>query len=212
MKSVALSEARSELVRGRVLAGVAALLERGEALTFAAVSTAADVPERTIYRHFPTREALLGALYDWANARLGVDGERPTDGEGLTRLVRQTFPGFDALAPVVRELLIAPEGRLARLAQNPERQRAALALVRHEAPGLDVPSTRRLAAVLQLLTAALAWQNFRDYWGMDGAEAAETSVLASQLLLEAARARAGGGRPTPARRKKAARRSQEGRP
>jgi AcrR family transcriptional regulator len=212
MKSVALSEARSELVRGRVLEGVAALLERGEALTFAAVASAAGIPERTIYRYFPTREALLGALYEWANARVGTEGERPGDAEGFTRFVRQTFTGFDALAPVVRELLIAPEGRLARLAQNPERQRAALALVRHEAPRLDAPSARRLAAALQLLTAAASWQNFRDYWGMDGAEAAETSVLAAELLLEAARARAGAGRRRAARRKKAARRAGEVQP
>jgi AcrR family transcriptional regulator len=202
---VSLSEARSELVRERVLAGVAALLEQGEALTFTAVAKTAGIPERTIYRHFPTREALLGALYEWANARLGTGGERPTDADGLARLVRQTFTGFDALAPVVRELLIAPEGRLARLSQNPERQRAALAIVRGEAPGLDATSARRLAAVLQLLTAASSWQTLRDYWGMDGAEAAETAVLASELLLEAARARAG------ARRKKAGRRSTEAR-
>src|SRR5688572_3855587 len=182
MKSVTLSEARSELVRGRVLEGVAALLERGEALTFAAVAAAAGIPERTVYRHFPTREALLVALYEWANARLGTGGERPSDGEGFSRFVRQTFTGFDALAPVVRELSVAPEGRHARLAQNPERQRAALAMVRREAPRLDAPTTRRLAAVLQLLTAASSWQNFRDYWGMDGAEAAEASVLAAELL------------------------------
>jgi AcrR family transcriptional regulator len=209
MKSVSLSDARSELVRQRVLEGVAALLERGEALTFSAVASAAAIPERTVYRYFPTREALLGALYDWANARVGTDGERPGDPESFARFVRQTFTGFDALAPVVRELLVAPEGRLARLAQNPERQRAVLAIVRQEAPRLDAPSARRLAAVLQLLTAAAAWQNFRDYWGMDGAEAAETSVLAAELLLEAARARVGAARRPAARRKKAARRSTE---
>src|SRR5262245_59461853 len=101
MKSVALSEARAELVRGRVLAGVAALLEGGDSLTFAAVAAAAGVPERTVYRHFPTREALLIALYEWANARLGGGSERPTDAEGFSRFVRQAFPGFDSLAPVV---------------------------------------------------------------------------------------------------------------
>ena len=93
MKSVALSEARSELVRGRVLEGVAALLERGEALTFAAVASAAGIPERTVYRHFPTREALLGALYEWANARVGTDGERPGDGESFTRFAISSISG-----------------------------------------------------------------------------------------------------------------------
>jgi AcrR family transcriptional regulator len=211
MESVSLSSARSELVRQRVLAGVAQVLDRGEALTFAAVAPAAGVPERTIYRHFPTREALLAAVYTWVNQRLGVDGERPTDAEGLARLVRQAFGGFDAMAPVIRELLLAPEGRSARLAANPERQRAALAIVRHEAPGLDPASARRVAAVLQLLTAAATWQALREYWGLDGAEAAEASVLASELILEGARCRERAVRGAPQRRKKAARRAAEAR-
>ncbi len=185
-----LSDARSDLVRRRALEGAARVLERGEALTFAAVSAASEVPERTLYRHFPTREDLLRGLYEWVNERLAVDGERPTDAAGMARLVRQVFPGFDAVAPVVRELLAAPEGLLARLSANPARQRAALALVGREAAGLGPAETRRVAAVLQLLTAASTWQALGDYWGMAGAEAAEAAVLASELMLEGARQRA----------------------
>ncbi len=180
------------------------MLERGEALTFAAVSAASEVSERTVYRHFPTREALLRGLYDWVNQRLAVDGDRPTDAAGMARLVRLLFPGFDALAPVVRELLASPEGRLARLAANPARQRAALALVEREAAGLAPVQHRRVAAVLQLLTSASTWQSLRDYWGMDGAEAAEAAVLASDLMLAGARSRAG-TRSKKVARKKAAR-------
>ena len=190
MKTASLSEARTELVRERVLAGVEALLGQGQALTFTALAAAAAVPERTIYRHFPTREALLGAVFDWVNRRLGVDTERPTDAAGFAALVRKVFPGFERMAPLVRELLASPEGRLARLSANPERQRAALALVQSEAPGLDRVAARRLSAVLQLLGAAATWQSLCDYWGMDGAEAAEASVLAGELMLEGARARA----------------------
>jgi AcrR family transcriptional regulator len=201
MKTASLSDARAELVRERVLAGVEALLAQGQPLTFAALAAAAVVPERTIYRYYPTREALLGAVFDRVNQRLGVDAQRPTDAAGFAVLVRQVFPGFDGMAPMVRELLASPEGRLARLSANPERQRAALALVQHEVPGLDRVSARRLSAVLQLLGAAATWQSLCDYWGMDGAEAAEASVLASELLLLGARARA--------RKKKKARRTVE---
>jgi AcrR family transcriptional regulator len=201
MTSPSLSDARTDLVRRRALEGAAAVLDRGEALTFAAVSAASEVPERTLYRHFPTREDLLRGLYEWVNARLAVDGERPADAAGLARLVRQVFPGFDAVAPVVRELLAAPEGLLARLSANPARQRAALSLVQHEAAGLDPVEARRVAAVMQLLTAASTWQALRDYWGMDGAEAAETAVLASELMLAGARTRAGASKQTAARKK-----------
>ena len=50
-------------------------------------------------------------------------------------------------------------------------------------------SARRLAALLQLLTTASTWQTLRDYWDMDGSEAAEAAALAVELLLEGARAR-----------------------
>jgi len=47
-----------------------------------------------------------------------------------------------------------------------------------------------VAAIVQLLTAAATWQTLRDYWDMDGAEAAETSALAIALVLDGARAAA----------------------
>jgi len=187
--AVSLTEARADLIRTRILQGVALLLERGETWTFASVAKEAGVPERTLYRYFPTREALLEGIFEWANARLGFQGERPTDAPALKALVRRCFPGFDALAPVVRELLLAPEGRLARLRGKATRQRSSLALVQREAPGLAATDARRLAAVLQLLGQAATWHSLRDYWDMNGEEAAEASTLAIELLLEGARAR-----------------------
>ncbi|HEV7761893.1 MAG TPA: TetR/AcrR family transcriptional regulator [Acidimicrobiales bacterium] len=185
-----LRDARTEVVRERVLAGVAELLTAGDDLTFAKVAKAAGVPERTVYRHFATREALLAAVFEWANRRIGFEGDLPTDGAGVVELVRRVFPGFDEIGPVVRELLIAPEGLLARLANTGERQRAAEAVVANEVPGLDPASARRVAAALQLLTTAATWNSLRDYWDMDGPEAAETAALAIELLLDGARARA----------------------
>jgi AcrR family transcriptional regulator len=187
--AVSLTDARADLVRTRILEGVALVLQRGEAWTFASVAKEAGVPERTLYRYFPTREALLEGIFEWANSRLGFQGELPTDAAALTVLVRRCFPGFDTLAPVVRELLLAPEGRLARLRSKAQRQRSSLALVQREAPGLPAADARRLAAVLQLLGQAATWHSLRDYWDMNGAEAAEASTLAIQLLLEGARAR-----------------------
>jgi AcrR family transcriptional regulator len=189
MPALSLQQARVELVRERVLGGVAALLAAGEDLTFAKVASAAAVPERTVYRHFPTREALLSAVFDWANRRIGFDGYLPTDRSQTLALVRRAFPGFDEIAPVIRELLVAPEGSLARLSNKHERQEAAMAVVRSEAPALDPASARRIAAAVQLLTAAATWQTLRDYWDMDGEEAGETAALAVELLLDSARSR-----------------------
>src|SRR5262245_17517316 len=92
--AVALTEARAELVRGRILEGLVELLGRGEAWTFSGLAKAAGVPERTVYRYFPTREALLGALFEHANQRIGFHGDLPADAAELAALVRRSFPGF----------------------------------------------------------------------------------------------------------------------
>ena len=190
MSATTTQQARANAVRERVLEGVAALLATDDHLTFAALATTTGVPERTIYRYFPTREALLAAIFDWTNARIGFDGELPTDGDGAVALVRRVFPGFDEHAPVVRELLLSREGLDVRLSSMGARRRAALALVNNEAPGLDRTTTRRVAAVVQLLTTASTWQTLTQYWDVDGDEAAETAALAIELLLDAARNRA----------------------
>jgi AcrR family transcriptional regulator len=182
-------DARSEVVRERVLEGVAALLEAGDDLTFAKVAKAANVPERTVYRYFATREALLKAVFEWSNRRIGFDGKLPVDLASTVALVRRVFPGFDEIAPVIHELLIAPEGLIARRTNLDKRRRAAVDVVRREAPLLDRATTRRVAAIVQLLTAAATWQTLRDYWDMDGEEAGETAALAIELVMAGARAR-----------------------
>jgi AcrR family transcriptional regulator len=186
MSAVPLREARQAVVRDRVLDGVADLLANGQDLTYAKVAEAADVPERTVYRYFPTRQDLMAAVVAWVNERTGTP--RGTTRDEAIELVRQLFPTLDEMAPVVREVLTAPEGLAARLDDNDERRAAALAVVDHEAPGLDRATAERVAAVVQLLTSATAWQSLHDYWDLDGAEAAESVAVALTFLLAGASA------------------------
>ena len=189
MTAVTLQDARSNLVRERVLDGVFEVLAAGDDLTFAKVATAAGVPERTIYRHFPSKEALHAAIWSWANERMGFTGPFPTDEAGYVALVRTAHPGFERLAPVIRELLASKDGLAVRLTANDQRRESALAAVGSAVPGLDAADEQRVAATLQLLTSAATWQTLHDYWGMDGEEAGETAALAIELLLAGARAR-----------------------
>jgi AcrR family transcriptional regulator len=189
MSTGSLQQARTDVVRERAMEGLAAVLEAERPLTFKEVAAASGIAERTLYRYFPTREDLLAGAYEWANRRIGFAGEAPTDAVQATDLVRRAFPAFDDIAAVVRELLAAPEGLAARTADRPARQRAAVALVKREVPGLGRAEQRRVAAAVQVLTTASTWQALRDHWEMDGAEAGETAAHAIALLLEGARAR-----------------------
>ena len=198
MTAATLQDARSNLVRERVLDGVFEVLAAGEDLTFAKVAKAAGVPERTIYRHFPSKEALHAAIWSWANERMGFTGPFPTDEAGYVALVRTAHPGFERLAPVIRELLASKDGLAVRLTANDQRRQSALAAVSSSAPGLSAADEQRVAAALQLLTSAATWQTLHDYWDMDGEEAGETAALAIELLLAGARTRAAGTAATAA--------------
>ena len=101
----------------------------------------------------------------------------------MTDMVRRVFPGFDTVAPVVAELLTSPEGRRARLAAVDDRRAAAVAVVATARPDLDPTTARPVAAVVQVLGTAAVWQALRDFWDMDGDEAAAAVTTAIDILL-----------------------------
>jgi AcrR family transcriptional regulator len=149
-----LPDARSNLVRERVLDGVFEVLAAGDDLTFAKVAKAAGVPERTIYRHFPSKEALHAAIWTWANERMGFTGPFPTDEARDVTLVRRVHPGFERLAPVIRELLASKDGLEVRLTANDQRRQSALTAVAAAAPGLGATDEIRVAEAVPSDTGA----------------------------------------------------------
>ena len=178
-----LREAQTKLLRERVLDAVCDLIRAGEDVTFTNVAAAADVPERTVYRHFPNRQALINALFAHVNQRIGFGGQPPTTRAGMTAMVQQVFPGFDSVAAVIDELLSSPEGRRARLEAVEDRRAAALAVVADARRDLDHESARHVAAVVQVLGSAAVWRALRDFWDLDGTQAATAVTTAIDALL-----------------------------
>src|ERR1700758_3912694 len=72
--------------REQILRAVARQLEAGEMedLSFAEVAKEAGVGERTVYRHFPTKEALLGAFWSWMQSQAHL--ERPRSAPAMPRI------------------------------------------------------------------------------------------------------------------------------
>jgi len=68
---VSLRDRQKAATREQILRAVARQLEAGalEDLSFAEVAAEAGLGERTVYRHFPTKEALLGAFWAWLQAQ-----------------------------------------------------------------------------------------------------------------------------------------------
>lgn len=170
--------------RARILdAAVALIEEAGETpLTIAAVATRAGVTDRTVYRHFETREALLHATWTRMQERVASQGF-PRTAQAMIDSPLRLFPRFDKSRELVRASLYSEAGLDIRMSSNAERQEAMLASVRDAFPGADEQWLRRRAAISQLINSAYAWEVLRQYWGIEGEEAGKAAAESLAVLL-----------------------------
>ena len=182
-------DAHRDLTRARLLDAALDLLrhEDLDALKMAQVAARAGMTERTLYRHFPTRDDLLKAAWRWLEARVGAGGLAHTPRE-VAEAPLSLFANFDAEEGAVRAATLSRTGRELRRGVNKQRQGAFRAVVRVARPDLSEPELTRLCAAVQLLTSAFAWAAMKDFWDLDGAEAALASSEAIKALLGLERA------------------------
>jgi AcrR family transcriptional regulator len=174
------------LTQARVMRGVAAIIEAGGDLTFKALSQASGVPERTLYRHYPTREAVLAAFWSWLNARLGMPPP-PASAEALVASVPALFAAFEADERLVRAMLHDPQGRATRHAQAEARRARLLDALAEVLAPLDETGRRRLLASVQALASAATWESMKDNWGLSTEEAGDAAQWAIAALVAQAR-------------------------
>jgi glycosyltransferase involved in cell wall biosynthesis len=106
-----LRERQREETRAQILRAVGRQLETRslEDLSFAEIARDAGVGERTVYRHFPTKEALLGAFWAWMQAEaFGQQPERPKPTRS-DRRVREAIIGAARDAQRPMRILIATD-------------------------------------------------------------------------------------------------------
>jgi AcrR family transcriptional regulator len=196
-----LRESQAAATRERIVEACAALMQRGADLTYAAVATGAGVQERTVYRHFPRKEDLEGALWDWIVAHITHADFAARDEDQLVAAMRDSFTGFDAAAPLIQAMLHSPQGLDVRRRQQPTRRAMFEACVDSAVPGTPPLVRERAAAVLQVLYSAASWDLLRGFWDMDATEAADTIELGIRSLLTGlglhARGQTTGHRSTP---------------
>lgn len=187
MKSVyasALRDRQKAGTRALIMATVERLLSDRtlSELSLAMVAREAGITERTVYRHFATREQLLEATWAHVNTYIGMK-DFPQSAQELIERPKQLFPAFEGRGEVIRAMLASPQGRELRLHANQERQAAIRAVVKGARPDLREPALTRLSAAVQLLSSAAGWATMTDYWGLDGAGAGRAASEAIAVLL-----------------------------
>ena len=155
-------------------------------LGFARIAAEAGVTERTIYRHFPSREALFDAWWTSHQASIG-QGPYPESAADLVAAARTVFPQLDEQAEVVRGALLSPQGRAIGMRANDARVAAFRRAVRDGAGELREPHFTRLCAAVQALYSAGTWLSMREVWGLSGKVSGEAVAEAIDVLLSNAR-------------------------
>lgn len=180
-----LREEQAALTRQRILEAMTELLADPdtEEVTIPLVSQRARVSLRTVYRHFPTREALFDAWGAWADERMPLHSYPQTLRE-LMEFAPRLYVSYDENEALICAMLSSKAARGVRIRTRRRRQRAFKAAMGELVAPLAPEAREQALAVVYLLVSAPAWRAMRDQWGLDGVEAGGAAAWAVRVLVE----------------------------
>ena len=186
------------LTRQRIVGAFVKALEEGavDDVSMAVLAKRANVAERTIYRHFSTRDELLAAAGEWIEDN--VFGYIPfTSPDELPDLFRRLCRSFDRHPHLARAIAMTRVGRTMRKDFRQrlieQHHKAMAPLTRHLKP----KEVRQAEALAAYLNNVLAWSAMREDFGMSSAEIADAVDWAMTTLLKDVRRRdAAAARPS----------------
>jgi AcrR family transcriptional regulator len=160
------------------------LLEEGlEELSLPRAAQRARVSVPTVYRHFPTKEALMQELTDWLDRKLRLS-EVPESIDEFTEYLPRFFVHMDENEAHVRARLLSRVHR--RIHHDTRRRRDKLVEKAMEdvTARLDPLDARRACAVVRVLMHSGAWEMMRDNWNLTGEQAGEAVAWAIRILVD----------------------------
>ena len=153
-----------------------------EGFSVPGVAERSDIALRTIYRHFPNRDALVDAMwqhsyerFDWIQHMPGADalpaaivGGGVRNGDNLRLL--------EAALRCPRQIALRERTRPGRMAQVEK-------ILAPEVEGLSPAARRRVLGVLHSLATPTFWHLLHISWCPDGREAVQAAAWALRAVL-----------------------------
>jgi AcrR family transcriptional regulator len=190
-----LREGHKRATRERIVRAVAELVAEAHpaAISVPAVAARAGVAVATVYRYFPTKEALLdaSALVMGSDAAITSLAEIPQSFDELTAVLPAAFADLARHLPLARNQLASPLGRQLRQRRWEAKQVAMRAAL--DGSGIDPDSHegQRFAAIADVLTSSTAVLELHDKAGIPIEDAAAHVLWALSVLEHATK----GARP-----------------
>jgi AcrR family transcriptional regulator len=200
--AASLSDRHAELTRRAILDAAAALVQADPPgpLTVRSIAAQAEIAERTVFRHFASRDALLDAVAADVRARMALPPPPGTLDE-LLDAPRRLYRRFEAVRRLTRGAIRTELYDRMRETQGRERWDAIRRIVDAHARGVGERERRIASANVRYHLMASAWHYYRDYFGFPLEEAIACAEVAVRQSLE------GVGIATPARGARGGRRA-----
>jgi AcrR family transcriptional regulator len=160
--------------------------EHPASISMPQVAERAGISLRTLYRYFPTKEALLDAAS--ATFEVPVDAlGAPVSLENLRRYLELQWHGFGESLGAIRAQHVTPAGRALRARRLPRSRAGVTRALADE--GVDLPP-RDLEALRDLVTAltsSSAYLELVDHLGRNEKDAARLAAWAVETVIERAK-------------------------
>ena len=176
--------------REQILGALAQQLAEGGFRDFniPGVARRSGVSIRTVYRYFPTREALLEAAEDWIDRHL-IQVPVPTTAGEIPERTEQAFASFDDHASLILARIESEVGLTGHRPGHARRLEALTAALSDATAHLDPAAARACAAIISYLSSALAWKTLRQEFEMTGRESGIAVAWAIRTLIADLRVR-----------------------
>jgi len=191
MKTKATPGTRQRTRRAILEAMVDVIMEAdGIRFSVQAVADRAGVTHRTIYNHFPTREALCDGFSDYVDELLaestGAAAEPTWSLASLPQLVEGLYRTLALRDRHARAYVMLMIGNRRPMTAWRNRSLMAEKLVAREQSG-QVPLTpRQVTAVVRMFASTMGWHLLTEQCGLSTDEAAAASAWATRTLVDAA--------------------------
>ena len=181
MKTLSLSDRLANHTQGLILASAIDLLEKAPVheLTVRAVAGHAHISERTIFRYFATRDALLNAIAGEVSRHMAL----PPDPGSMAELLDYPdtlYRRFEATAALTKAALHTELFSRMRNAQARRRWESVRKVIDAHAPQRSEHDRKLAAANIRYFLSATTWHYYRFYFGFglnESIECARTAVM-----------------------------------
>ncbi|MDR3601499.1 MAG: TetR/AcrR family transcriptional regulator [Desulfosporosinus sp.] len=181
-----LRSTQKENTRERILDTVAEMISEGRILDFSVkdVAVRTGISYGTVYRHFPTRESFLEALYEEASEIMAQSAPfNPQSLDDIPVMLGKTVEQFAARETLVQAFTIALLINNVKPKSRHQRDQNIQELVMESTPRLSAGAARQVTAIISHLCSSLTWATLKQRYELNSTETAEAMNWALQTLI-----------------------------